>query len=437
MMNEKLTDIAFAKKIETYSEDFLKCCVYISGLGPDADPCIFTKKLYSLLIANSQLLEDFLDIHGAKNNKNWYFYRELSAAIRHISLAGYSQQHIENRLEFYDLDDIKDFQAEGGKATHFITQTLIKLSPVILEEAARLSISIPESDLNIQSFPGLVPGDMLGFDIDDENIDQQDKNIVKIASEFLKVAKALDQVGIYQRCTPEEISAMVPTKVNEVEIRRFEMLVHNLQSSFDSYVIHGGYLFGNRKLKQLRGHFSVVFHLLQIIGRLLHFYERHLHEVGYKEIYVHVKERLAQHIDPERMMDVAINYGLYFAYKFLTDGKTLAKTILNEYIERSSLCVGIPVTRGFHARPSLMVAKIVEHYGGKVEMCVGADRFDAGSVLDLQWAGGKIQKENIAKVVFEGDVRALNDIKILASVNYGEDSMGKGIPLPDSLKYLR
>jgi hypothetical protein len=48
-----------------------------------------------------------------------------------------------------------------------------------------------------------------------------------------------------------------------------------------------------------------------------------------------------------------------------------------------------------------------------------------------------IQKEGINEVVFEGDVRALKDIEVLADVNYGEDRMGKGIPLPKSLKYLR
>jgi hypothetical protein len=68
---------------------------------------------------------------------------------------------------------------------------------------------------------------------------------------------------------------------------------------------------------------------------------------------------------------------------------------------------------------------------------VGRDRFDASSVLDIQWAGGKIQKENITEVSFEGDTRALNDIEILAGVNYGEDTMGKGIPLPKELKYLK
>ena len=115
----------------------------------------------------------------------------------------------------------------------------------------------------------------------------------------------------------------------------------------------------------------------------------------------------------------------------------LAKEILNENIERSTITVGIPVTLGFHSRPSLLVAKIVQHYGGQVELCVGSDRFDASSVLDLQWAGGKIQKENITEVVFAGDARTLKDIEILARVNYGEDTMGKDLPLPKELNYLK
>ena len=72
-----------------------------------------------------------------------------------------------------------------------------------------------------------------------------------------------------------------------------------------------------------------------------------------------------------------------------------------------------------------------------MEMCVGSKRFDAGSVLYIQWAGGMIQKERIKAVKFEGDTRSLNDIKILAGVNYGEDTMGKGVPLPKELNYLK
>jgi phosphotransferase system HPr-like phosphotransfer protein len=174
-----------------------------------------------------------------------------------------------------------------------------------------------------------------------------------------------------------------------------------------------------------------------MVGRLLHFYERHLYEAGYKDTYKRVQEQLASLINPEMLLDRTINFGLFYVCQFLSTGKELAREILNENIERGSITVGVPQKLGLHARPSLLVAKIVQHYGGQVELCVGSDRFDASSVLDIQWAGGKIQKENVNEVIFEGDDRALQDIEILAKVNYGEDTMGKGVPLPKELNYLK
>ena len=403
----------------------------------DSQAHVSNKKLYSSLISTSQLLEDFLDFHGAKNNKDWYFFRELSAAVRHLSLGCYSQKHILNRLFLYELTDWKTFKIEGEATFDFLVKSLIKIAPVIIQEAKRLNIPIPRETFSDADFPGVITGEMLDYDIDDEDKDQQKKSIVKIASEFIDIAKKFEQLGFYEPYDLKEIFSIVPAKINEVEVRRFEMLVHNLQSSFDTYVIHGGYRFGNRKLKELRGYFSVVFHLLQIVGRMLHFYERHLHEAGYKNIYKKVQDKLSLLIDPEILIDRTINYGLYYACQFLTTGNKLAIDILNENIERGTIKVGIPVKLGFHSRPSLLLAKIVQHYGGEVQLCVKEDKFDASSVLDIQWAGGKIQKENISEVVFKGDMRALKDIEILAGVNYGEDTMGKGVPLPKELKYLK
>jgi len=435
----KKTDSAveglFAEKVRIFSNDYLKCCIYISGV--DHFEVAFTQKLYSILVSTSMLLEDFLDFHGAKNNQNWYFYRELTAAIRHLSLAANFQKHISNRLVFYDLADVNDFPKQGETTLDFLNSALMKMAPVILKEAQRLKIPMPQSQYVPADFPGMVTNQMLDYDIDDKDKDQQKKNIVKISSEFLNIAKSFDQVKFYDPYPYKEILTLVPNKLNEVEIRRYEMLVHNLQSSFDTYVIHGGFRFGNRELKQLRGNFSVVLHLLQMVGRLLHFYERHLHEAGYKTIYKKVQVRLSKFVNPKTLLDRTINYGLFYACHFLTNGIELAQKILNKNIERSSIKVGIPVKLGFHSRPCLLVAKVVQQYGGQVELCVGSDRFDASSVLDLQWAGGKIQKEKLDQVIFEGDVRTLKDIEILASVNYGEDTMGKGVPLPKELSYLK
>jgi phosphotransferase system HPr-like phosphotransfer protein len=434
-VQDAFCEISFAEKVRSFSNDYLKCCSYISNI--QAPQNFFTKKLYSKLISTSQVLEDFLDFHGAKNNEAWFFYRELSAAVRHLSLGAYSQKHIANRLVFYDLDDTQKFRDEGEKTLAFLNQALIKLAPVILDEAKRLNIPIPEANFGSEDFPGITTSEMLDYDIDDESKDLQKKHIVKIASEFLSVTGNFDHLGFYEPYDAQAMLRVVPDKVNEVEVRRYEMLVHNLQSSFDTYVIHGGFRFGNRKLRQLRSHFSVVFHLLQMMGRLMHFYERHLYEAGYKNIYKKVREELSSLVDPISLLDRTLNYGLYYACHFLSTGKETATEILNDNVERDSIKVGIPVKLGFHSRPSLLVAKIVQYYGGQVELIVGTDRFDASSVLDIQWAGGKIQKEAIKEVVFEGDARALQDIKILAGVNYGEDTMGKGVPLPKELQYLR
>lgn len=434
-MSAPSCDVSFIDKAQFFARDLFKCCLYISNLTPQQH--LFTKMLYSRLTAGTKLLEDFLDFHGAKNNKNWYYFRELAATLIHLSIGSYSQKHLTSRLAFYGLENSGEFEAQGHVTQSFLNASLMKIAPAVLEEARRLNIPIPEKGYEPDDFPTSTTCDMLASDVDDLETNQQKQHIVKIASEFLSIAGNFDQLGFYEPYDIQEIRAIVPEKINEVEIRRFEMLVHNLQSSFDTYVIHGGYRYGKQKLTDLRGHFSVVFHLLQMTGRLLHLYERHLHEAGYKNTYKMVQDRLAALVDPETLLDRTINYGLYYACHFLNVGKKLARDILNENIERSSIKVGIPVTLGFHSRPSLLVAKIVQYYGGQVELVVGKDRFDASSVLDIQWAGGKIHKENITEVVFEGDTRALADIEILASVNYGEDTMGKGVPLPKELKYLR
>jgi len=48
-----------------------------------------------------------------------------------------------------------------------------------------------------------------------------------------------------------------------------------------------------------------------------------------------------------------------------------------------------------------------------------------------------IKKEGITAVEFRGDKKTLHDLKLLAEVNYGEDTMGRSVPLPDEIAYLR
>lgn len=430
-------DISFKEKANIFSFEYLKCILFVVEVEDDS--YIFTKKLYSKLITTSHILEDFLDFHGAKKNKEWVLYRELSATIRHLALACYSQRHILNRFKFYFFEEnrYETFKLEAFDTLKILQEAIKLAAPVILKEAARLNINIPDKGYDLSYFPGISSIQQLDHNIDDFNAkDQQRENLTRIASEFLEVIKDFEQYAFYERYDLKKIHELVPVQFNEVIIRRYEMLIHNIQSSFDSYVVNTKSSSENFELEQLRSHFSIVFHILQVAGRLLHFYERHLHDIGFKDVYKNVSESLSNLIDPDVVLDRAINFCLFYAWKFLSSGKAVASRILNENMETSIIEVGIPKDRGFHSRPSLLVAKIVQHYGGEVKLIVNTDIFDAASVLDIQWAGGKIKKEEIEIVRFQGDMRALKDLKILAGVNYGEDHMGKGIPLPKELSYL-
>jgi len=430
-------DISFKEKANIFSFEYLKCILFVVEVK-DND-YIFTKKLYSKLITTSHILEDFLDFHGAKKNKEWVFYRELSATMRHLALACYSQRHILNRFKFYSFEEnrYETFKIEAFDTLKILQGSLKLAAPIILKEARRLNINVPGKGYDLGYFPGISAVQQLDHNIDDFNAkDQQRENLTRIASEFLEVVKDFDQFAFYERYDLKKINELVPEQINEVTIRKYEMLIHNIQSSFDSYVVNTKSSSENLILEQLRSHFSIVFQLLQVTGRLLHFYERHLHDIGFKDVYKNVSISLSNLLDPDVLLDRAINFSLFYTWKFLSSGKALAHRILNENMETSTIEVGIPKDRGFHSRPSLLVAKIVQHYGGEVKMHVNNDIFDASSVLDIQWAGGKIKKEEVENVQFMGDVRALNDLKILAGVNYGEDHMGKGIPLPKELSYL-
>ncbi len=427
--------VDFVDKVNFFSEDFLKLCSYLHETEPSRKT--FTKILYAQMVSSSKLLEDFLDFHGAKNSSEWYYYRELVSTVRNLSEASYSQKHIYIRLPFYGLADTSKFE-EAGYATHkFLIDSLRTASRNALEEARRLKIKLPAKRFVWDDFPGIPTGARLESDISDENLREEQKNIVKIATEFLRVSRELEMHSFYEPHDLEEIHAIVPSRFNEEEARRFEMSVHSLQSSFDTYVNRSGLRLRKMRLRSLRGYISIVLHLLELTRMLLHYYERHLYEVGYKSISVQVRDELAKAVAPEKILDRIVNYGLYYVCHFLVSGQDLAQELVNQNVERGTIVAGVPQKMGFHSRPSLLVAKVVQYYGGHVELCVGYDQFDASSVLDLQWAGGKIQKENIEQVVFQGDVRALKDIQVLAYVNYGEDSMGKGIPLPKELSYLK
>ena len=51
-------------------------------------------------------------------------------------------------------------------------------------------------------------------------------------------------------------------------------------------------------------------------------------------------------------------------------------------------------------------------------------------------AAGMIARKGHKTVMFKGDKRVLEDLKLLAEANYGEDNKGNPTELPQKLTYL-
>jgi phosphotransferase system HPr (HPr) family protein len=105
---------------------------------------------------------------------------------------------------------------------------------------------------------------------------------------------------------------------------------------------------------------------------------------------------------------------------------------MSAYAEKVQYELSIPKPLGFHARPSTYVSLIVNEHGTDVEMIVDSKRYNAKSVINLLMAAGYISEKGYQKVIFEGDKRVLDDLKILSENNYCEDQK-----IPPELNYLR
>ena len=118
------------------------------------------------------------------------------------------------------------------------------------------------------------------------------------------------------------------------------------------------------------------------------------------------------------LLGVLMDYCLAYASRYLICARQLCQDMLRRYAEIGRIDVPIPRYRGFHVRPSTLVAKIVLHYGSDVQMQMDCDGYDASAPIDLFRANEKInaQKrrwlaEQIERLPFISDDRAAVDVR--------------------------
>jgi hypothetical protein len=205
--------------------------------------------------------------------------------------------------------------------------------------------------------------------------------VARLATAFLNLAGEagllLSRAG---QATGDARETALPS---ESELRRLAEDFHNLQALYDTHVAHTDAERNDPELLSLRGHASAVFHLLEMATDLTHYRERHVLHAPAVSGRVRLFARQPDCIEPEHLESVLRECLLSLAAQYVNVGRTLAQQLLRQYAEQGEITVPVPRYRGFHVRPSTLVARVAHHYGSPVSMTLEDETYDAASPLEL------------------------------------------------------
>jgi len=256
-----------------------------------------TKKNFVALVKESIELEDFLDDHGARSNKNWLYYGEIVASLRGFAGSAYMINHILSRLKFYDLPEknIDDFMHDADKQLVFLNKSIIALLNEFSKEARRLGLTIPKATMSVVESSDLIVVKVLPNNRDQEDVSDIHEYIFRISSKLVDAVNESQDVLIEKQLAKKKLyTDLIPERINEETLRHIEMHVHNAQSMYDTYIQKTTLESETPQLRSLRGYISVSLHLLGIAKELTHFYERHessiRQEASHKRIALLIKQ---------------------------------------------------------------------------------------------------------------------------------------------------
>jgi phosphotransferase system HPr-like phosphotransfer protein len=393
----------------------------------------WTRRHFYQLVVEADVLEAFLDDHGAGYNQTYRAFRELVASTRGLAHAGYAVRHLESRFDSYGtlLPSIPEeegrFLAAVEEARGFLEDALRELLSEILRESGERGISFSTGSFSDEEYITDRLRRRLPRNLDGGIQKDEEHYIASVASRYLDVCGLFDELCLGEITTAAEREQFLSEVCTEERARVYEASVHNLQSAYDTYIKNTVLEESDERLPRMRGHISCAFHLLEAVTDLVHFVERH---EGSRED--ETTGLITRAVDRERVIQIAYDSLLAWAVRMVHLGREYADGLLPTYTNQRELTLDVPDDLVLHARPVSLIVKIVEHHGTPVTCEVEGAECNAGSILEMMITVGS--NTEARRYVFTGDERPLADIQRLFEAGLGERGLEE---LPEGLSYLR
>lgn len=392
-----------------------------------------SRKFYSNLTQEAEFLENFMDQYGARENKKWSFFVECLASIRNLSIAAFFTRHLLDRYPYYNLRESGKKEDEFKNASigvlFFLNQSILSLlrELCVTAEANGLNISI---DTNIQiEFTEIESNTRLPRNVTEDVVKDEEEHVIEVCEKIKHISRLMNDSKISQMEDVNELKLAVLKKYNEKRARLHKNLIHNVQSDFDTHIKNTKIEVVHQELKVLRGYVSMPLHLLEVSLWLAHFYERHEDEIRPGEN----RTRISMLVNKNVLLNKIINFGFFYSQYFINEGNKLADEILKCFTKVLRVELSVPKPLGFHARPCTLISIIARQYEDTdLSVIVDGEKFNAKSVMSLLQVGGLVADKGYQTILFEGDKRVIDDIKLLVKHNYCEEG-----EIPSRLSYLR
>ncbi len=377
----------FLKLVERQAQKLLTLLNYLSRC--DAPRQALTRPFLGDLLSQANQVEEILDSYDAGKNCRWCRIRSLTATVKSHADLSYELLHIHHRVSSYRLlPGEQDFVAATDQTLEFTGRILAEAAKELVERAKGMHMNVPPGDDAAEAYAERLLSGHLPHDCGTRCVETVAETVALLATAFLNLASASEDVRAASRAKPEDYHLCLASSLREERLRGLEFQFHNLQSQYDTYVSGTEVERQDTDLPVLRGHASVVFHLLKTATLLAHYYERHVNKQPCA-----ILATTPLPVDRDALLSALMDYSITFIDQYIGSAVSLCQEMLKRYAEVGQIEVAIPRYRGFHVRPSTLIAKLVLHYGSEVQMHLAGEVYDAGSSLDLFRANEKINAQ--------------------------------------------
>ncbi len=340
---------------------------------------VLNRRFLGRMNLESSWMEETLDAAGARNSEKWFPFREGVSAVKLFSSVAYDVLHVKKSFPHYKLlakdnnfeDDISTLQED-------LYSALVKTSNYLVKRAKKCGIHKGTTSINSDDFTDFDVTTFLEKDRKLRHLSNPGKSLIYLATEFINLKPEMIIFKKLSTLKKADYKHYIPDSVSEEKLRLVLVRFHNLQSLYDTYLSESDIENVDSRLKILRGHISFIFHMLKSATDFSHYYERHIVPRTSSLFFSSLMP-----IPVDRFLEITIDFFMHYFIEYFNGAIELCRDVIDSYAEIGEVSVAIPAYRGFHVRPSSLVSKIINYYGGRVKMIVNDVEYNPSTPLEL------------------------------------------------------